>query len=144
MKNIKISWLSMTISFLVLTLFSILMFFLKQNTLQLFGWFSASSFPGNQIKIWAILLMTFSILGLVVSILMIALNFKDIDSLNKIATYAHILVALVILFVVLMFIISAIMSKTNQTTPIIILSLSAIAGSAVIGTTAWVAKEELM
>ncbi|AHB36139.1 hypothetical protein [Spiroplasma apis] len=138
----KKSWIAMCASFGVLTIISILFFALKDSSIFLYDYLKGSKFPSNQMQIWAILVMAVSILGLIVSGVILFLNFKDNDSLNKYANYAHIFVAVLVLFSAIMILVSGITVKPVSNMSTAIFALVVVFSAAVVGTTAWVAKDE--
>ncbi|AGR41215.1 hypothetical protein [Spiroplasma taiwanense] len=140
----KLSWAFLVGNFFLLIIFSMLFYLLQDSKFYIYEWFWGSSFPGNQINIWPVIIIVFSWIGAAIGILILFLNFRENVDLNKISIYIIIAINIIILISAILIITSAIMWKSDKRLSLVVFSFLSIFSISTIGTTFWVVKNELL
>ncbi len=141
----KKSWIAMLASFSCLLITTVVFYAAKDQYGDPFYSFlddQKGSFLEKNMIIWTLLLLSLSAIGLFVSLIIIIMNANGNNSFNKIANYAHLLVGVVIFIDLIMILIVGIGLKSSDKEVILFLTFISLFSIAVVGTTAWVAKDE--
>lgn len=102
----KKTWLFLFTSFFVTFLISLLFVWLKVDHIETYKWYMGLEFPGKNIESLAVCALVLSLLGSIVSLTILILNVLKIEFLNKIATIAHIIVAIATLVIWVLLLVS--------------------------------------